>query len=372
MKKNLLFLATATLALASCSNDELVERNLGNGINFRTSVQTRATETNNANLSSFYVTALNGNSVYFENVLFNKEEGATNFSSTPAYYWPSNGSLDFYAYSPAAEELGVKDGGATLTIDNTTKTLADFSPAADVADQVDFITASALSKTENTENPDIDLQFGHRLSQIVIMAKNTNTGYVYKVKGVRIAKAKSKNSYNFATNTWGTASEPVNYEVRYADGKEFELDGNARTLMAEDKDSKEAAMLLPQDLSGWDHAAQTYDGGAYLGVLVNVHTADGKLVYPAKENRYEWVAVSIDTDWDMGKKYVYTLNFAGGAGKVDPEKPGKGEEYEDEPVPDDDPFEPGKDIVGGPITFTAQVSPWNTDEPNNTEKNMVD
>lgn len=51
------------------------------------------------------------------------------------------------------------------------------------------------------------------------------------------------------------------------------------------------------------------------------------------------------------KKYIYTLDFSEGAGKVDPEK----EQPEDPTV---DPFDPGEDILGSPIKFTVEVSEW--------------
>lgn len=65
----------------------------------------------------------------------------------------------------------------------------------------------------------------------------------------------------------------------------------------------------------------------------------------------DWAAVAVGTNWQAGKKYIYTLDFSEGAGKVDPEK----EQPEDPTV---DPFDPGEDILGSPIKFTVEVSEW--------------
>ena len=99
------------MALASCAKDSVKEVNNGHAIDFRVATLTRATETTTANLSTFYVTAIDAKgSNYFTNAAFTKIEEY--FSSSPAYYWPGDGSdLDFYAYAPAAETLG-----ATVTI----------------------------------------------------------------------------------------------------------------------------------------------------------------------------------------------------------------------------------------------------------------
>lgn len=92
--------------------------------------------------------------------------------------------------------------------------------------------------------------------------------------------------------------------------------------------------------------------GAYLAVKVNITTKDGARVYPAESvGEYDWAAVAVGTNWQAGKKYIYTLDFSEGAGKVDSEK----EQPEDPTV---DPFDPGEDILGSPIKFTVEVSEW--------------
>lgn len=144
MKKQLFLVVVAALAMASCSKDESTGINNGNAIDFRAAMQTRASETTMANITNFFVTALDKNNAnYFSDAEFTKD-GAF-FTSTPAYYWPSDGSnLSFFAYSPSAADLD-----ATVTINSTTKTLADFEPATTIADQKDFITATATgSKTD--------------------------------------------------------------------------------------------------------------------------------------------------------------------------------------------------------------------------------
>ena len=77
--------------------------------------------------------------------------------------------------------------------------------------------------------------------------------------------------------------------------------------------------------------------------------------YLSSVGEYGWVAVPVGTNWVAGQKYVYTLDFSNGAGRVDPEKP--------DPT-DPDPFEPGEPILGDPIKFTVTVTPW-VDAPQN-------
>ena len=153
-------IAGAALALASCSKDEPVSTNNGNAIDFRAAMQTRATATTTANIAKFFVTAFDKNGAnYFSDAEFTKD--GSFFTSTPSYYWPSDGSeLSFVAYSPSKDELG-----GTLTLSKDSKTLVDFSPAAAIADQKDFITATATGSKSN-ESSGVALTFAHQLAQI--------------------------------------------------------------------------------------------------------------------------------------------------------------------------------------------------------------
>ena len=141
-------------------------------------------------------------------------------------------------------------------------------------------------------------------------------------------------------------SVKTNYEATYA-GSEKTLTGTAASIMAVEDDN---AMLIPQQLIAWtpDTDKTNTNKGAYLAVKVNITTKDGARVYPSV-GEYDWVAVAVNTKWEPGQKYVYTLDFSNGAGKVDPEKPMPG------PT---DPFKPGEDVLGSAIKFTVTVTPW--------------
>lgn len=353
MKKQLFLTAVAALAMVSCSEENVLDTNRGNAIDFRAAMGTRAQETTTANMSSIYVTALNArNENLFSDQLFSKESSTSFFVSDPVYHWPGDGStLTFYAYSPSKTDLG-----GTLEITSTTQKLTDFSPKASITDQKDFVTIKATGNKTNNEATGVSLQFEHRLVQIEVKAKNANDGYVYKVKGVRIGKPVSKGTFDFEANAWSlNNTEKANYEA--ACDEEKTLTDSPVSIM---KTADDNAMLIPQQLIAW---AATTDktnaaAGAYLAVKVKISTAAGARVYPVSPNvDYDWVAVPINTNWEAGKKYIYTLDFSNGAGKVDPEK-------EVDPSVPEDHYEPGDNILGGPIKFTVNVTGW-TDQPEN-------
>ena len=339
MKRFLFFLVAATSV--ACSQDETTDVvGKGQQIDFRTAMGTRAAETTTGTLQKITVTAIDAeHENYFTDVEFSKK--GSYFTSETPYYWPVDGStLNFYAYSPAAADLG-----ATVTITNASKKLTNYAPATDVSEQQDFITATATGSKSN-EATGVALTFKHQLSQIEIKAKNTDDTHVYKVQGVRIAQPVSKATFDFGTSTWELGSDKATYEVTYK-GSEKTLGSSAVSIMKTDGDN---AMLIPQQLVAWDSDSDksNTNKGAYLSVLINITDDGGDPVYPTEAGQYGWAAVAIDTNWEAGKKYVYTLDFSNGAGKVDPDVPEGG----------------GDDILGSPIKFSVEVDTWKpADDP---------
>lgn len=357
MKHSVFFLAIATIALASCSKDETTGVNQGHGIEFRPAIgkTTRAVETTNANLKEIHVTAFDKDGNFEFSDVFKKEADPSVFwtAAPNFYFWPTDGSqYSFHAYSPASAELG-----GTMTLTKDEKKLSGFSPAAGINDQKDFVVANATGSKADEETG-VSLLFKHALSQVQVNARNANGGYTYKVKGVRIGSVGSEGDFTFplGAGSWtlDAGNTKANYQSEY--DTEIELKADAQVLMGDNGN----AMLIPQQLTAWTPEADKTNTakGAYLAVKINIATKDGVQIYPAKEGEYDWAAVAIGTNWEAGKKYVYTLNFTDGAGKVDPEKP--------EPTDPDDPFSPGEDIVGGKIKFTVSVEEW-TETPVDVE-----
>lgn len=333
-KMPFLMLGLATLALASCSDDEPVSVNTGDAISFRPAmgVKSRATETTNSNLTSINVAGFMGDTQYFMAMPFDKGSDGF-FVSSPEYNWPGdNTELTFYAYAPAAP-------GGTVTLTPEAKTLTDFVPAATMADQVDFITSVGTGTKDANEASGVELTFDHRLAQIEVRAKADNSIYTFAISGVRIGQPVSKGSFDFTTNDWTLGTDKAIYEETYDTPRV--LTAEAATMMGDGGN----AMLLPQQLVAWDPETDGANAaeGAYLSVKLNITTTEtGAQLYPFPSNGdCDWAAIPVDTKWEAGKKYIYTLDLSHGAGYVDPKDPN-----------------PGDPVLGGPIKFTVDVVDW--------------
>ena len=395
MKKNILMISAAMLALVSCTQDEVVQINNGQKIEFRTALDTRATELTNDDLQSFHVTALYGDVVYFSDV-FSKDDTDNSFKSTTDYYWPATEEVKFYAYYPYGNDLP-----GTVSINANQKKVTGFTPASVIASQVDFVTAFEVYTKSQAENGSVGIEFQHQLSQIAIHAKNSNEGYQIKVKAVRIKNVVGSGDFDFsaAVANWTPNTDLASYEVSHE---------SAITLTAEIAQSlmgnQGNAMLIPQTSIKWapktpvepegqndgeglggedgslgetgtpetggDNAAgdtteRTSPDGSYIAFLIQIETATGIRVFPTAEGvDYAWVAKPLAFNWQPGYKYTYEFDFKDGAGVIAPdnfEDPDGPDGPKDPILPggDEDDPKPGDNVYGGKIVVDVTFGGWN-------------
>lgn len=373
MKKNLLFAALAASVMVSCSNDDIVDVNHGEGIAFRASLDralTRANATNLKNLNAFNVTAIGNGQNYFSNMGVTSQDEGQNWVTASTYYWPSY-KLSFFAYAP-------QEPGGTVSIDNSGKKITGFSPSQKVSEQKDLVVSYNEGDKKNNEDKGVAMNFKHALSQIEVKAKCSNDKIKIEVLGVKMVNAAAKAdftfpedetlaSYTLPQNNWSNLLEKDDHSKAYM------IKGSQKLQLRADEQSimfgTNNFMLIPQQLTAWNGTEDT--NGAYLSVLCRIYSLDnGKetLLYPEptkddpKTDKYAFAAVAIDTNWEPGKKYTYTLNFCGnggGAGEIDPNPvdPIDPTDPEIDPTPKPD-GNGGDEILGKPIKFTVTVDEW--------------
>lgn len=377
MKNRIYMMSLAVLAMVSCVNDDIVQINNGMEISFRSALDTRATELTESNLSDFYVTALTtdtGAANYFTNVQFTKETGSSSmvFTSEYKYYWPASGELDFYAYRPGATEMN-----AEITITPENKVLSGYAPVLDVDQQIDIVYAhTRASKANNAAS--VPLEFKHALSQVGIVAKNTNEAYDIKIKAIRLKNVAGEGDFYLGTGSWITDGTSVSYEITRTDAETaVTLGAELVSLMSEAGN----AMLIPQKTIAWapedeqgvvedddlienqneaegevdenedETIPETDPNGSYIAFLIQVNAADGMRIFPTEENvDYAWVAKSLAFNWVAGYKYIYTCDFSKGIGVAAPDN--------DEIGGVDTPT--GEEIFGSKIAVDVSWDNWTT------------
>lgn len=374
MKKVIFGTALASMALLSaCSSDnELanVETTVNNAIGFHVvgnKAETRATPITPDNLTTtdFNVFAYknnngadgdifmgdNGHDHGLKGVTIKYKNNQWDYDN-PAdlHYWPKDGSLNFYAVSPASI------GGTTIyswDIQKETKTITyscfDEYNRTDGKANPDVMYAIAKNQTQSIKAGKVNLNFQHILSQVVFQAKTVNSDMEVDIKDIKIKNFRVGGTFTIPTDgsspsqsSWSSMGEVFKFNpftvIKKTDADPIKIKGTEATEISNDK----PMLFAPQSLTGWDVAQhKTTDdadtnGESYL--IINCKIKQKNDYLHGKETQYEDLFVPFGTSWEPGKRYIYTLIFGGGYDKD------------------------GHSILQ-PINFEAEVDTWkNADE----------
>lgn len=395
MKKLVFLLPIAALAMASCSNDSVVEQPTtkvvsAEALQIFPELQgiTRGTVYDNGNFTTFKLTTSGsfqtgetkedpGTTQQFSGETVTKTSGTWKIGTQDAWYWPSkSASSKFTAWAGG-------DAGS-------------YTASTTIADQKDIVVAFNEGTASEFESG-VPLKFRHILSQIVVKADNAAKNKIQiKVKGIRLNNIATNNTWKLPTAStvsslpdgiWtGTPGTNDNYVINLAETTL--TDGSATDLSGSDP-----LLLIPQQLAEATIASKS---GQYLSLLVQIvdATDNTKLIYPKNNfkgetqpgntvadpdyrssgvdgtEKWAWTAVDINTKWEPGKKYIYTLHFTeNGYGKIDGNTDGgntnPGDDGDDSTT---DP-RPGDDVVDTPVKLILDVEVIDWVEVNE-EQNM--
>lgn len=372
MKKLFILLPVAAFMLASCSSDEVVEQNpskviQSNALQIYPSIQgvTRAaTIWDNGNFTKFKLNASHafqtgstaenpGDPKTFAGEVVEKKDGVWGFSGDATYWWPSKSTFsNFVAWAP------------------TDISASSYTASTTIGDQKDIVVAFNEG-TASTFESGVPLKFRHILSQIVVKADNSAASDVQiTVKGVRLNNVASNGTWKLPTQStvsslqddiWSSVGTAASYLPTLS--KNVTLSGSAAEISGSDP-----ILLIPQQLKEATASIKDADNtsGQYISVLVNIKNLkpvadnNGKdvAIYPKADaydaDKFAWAAVDVNTKWEAGKKYIYTLHFTkDGYGKIDADQ---GDGGTDKPggTGEDDPG-PGDDVVDTPVKLILDV-----------------
>ena len=344
--KSNLFVAIASVMLAtSCSENQDVMGvvNLSNQtIQINPSVghpSSRAVETNVSNLGSFRVSAFQGSDAnYMDKVLYSYKDGVWT-TDAGKFFWPMDGDLHFYAYAP--EVPGATDAPGTYEITSSSQKLANFSPCASAAEQKDFVYAYAKGNLTDNGTSGMDVDFKHALTEVSIAAKNDNSAYTVEVTGVKLGNIKSKGTFSFPA-VGGTT--PASWDLSGSGVATYTTTWTTASKLGKAVSSLDASnvafMLLPQQLATNSKAS----AGSCIALKVKITMQGGEVLHN------DWAYIGIDTNWEMGKHYTYTLDFTSGAGQD----------------------EAGKMIISGKdVKLSVNIGDWTAEDMDIPENNTL-
>ena len=338
MKKSLFILATAAIALASCSNDKTISINEtlndANEITFHPLERTvmrvaSAANVTTANLTSFTVNAMIASSetAYFSDAVYTGASGGT-YTCATKYYWPATESLDFYAYA-------YTDNASQVSKTNYKTFVVTPTAGTDPANQVDLVYAATKGKNKAAQGASgVTLNFRHTGAKIVCKVKNTSSTLKFGVEGWKVGYLYPNGTFVYAdANTDGnntgagttltfaqwTPGGTKAYSVEYAStfSKVDIAAGASETALGGEM------ILVPQTLT----AATAYanSGSAAVGDKLN-NTFIAVKLYALNNTNSALIAGGGTTaspttiwaiwpiggyNWEPGKKYTYTIDLSG-------------------------------------------------------------
>lgn len=343
MKKNLLMTAAMTaVLLTGCSNDEEIaniETSAKNAIGFNivsNRAETKATPIGPSNLTStdFDVFALNSTTgdIFMgdasgEDGIQIKHNGTGWVYANPSElaYWPTY-SLDFYAINPSTQNFAQGTNGYLSYAINSNKqtityiTVDEFHENSGVGKNIDVMYATAKGKTKGSNFGVVELNFKHTLSQVLFNAKVQQASMKVTIKEMKIHNFAVGGTFTFPAenedptqNNWEVNKAKTVYTIK-ENGTDIVV--NSTETPVDITDASNPMLFVPQTLTAWvttagapmskEDADKAENGfQSYLEVICTIEQLgstvhDGTLYIP------------FGTEWQPGKRYIYTLNFGGG------------------------------------------------------------
>lgn len=361
MKKSMFLVAVAATALASCSNDDVMQTKPAEEIDYSivTDNDSRAATVfcqNNMipgfRLYGAYKGADGQFSTFIEEDLITVSPDGT-CAQSETRYWPETGSLDFYGL------VNLNGDGFNLeSADNATSSIVwgeytpfvkNFTPNADVTKQTDLLYAVATDQTK--AGGKVEMNFRHALSQIEFRAKNDNPQLHVVIEAVRVGQTFAKGDYtlpklstvdqlvdhpadkddDYAASkedaTRGTWDIPTGYkadytvnfnEVAVAYGQTKDL-----TISNDGAETGNNSLLLIPAFEAQGKATKAWNpandngkyNGTYLAVKCTIYNVAGAEYVEGSDVAVlheGWAVIPVSFKWKQGKKYIYTINFTKG------------------------------------------------------------
>lgn len=250
MKRSLFMLGVAVAALASCTQNEVMEVAEGRAIQFNTFVNNSTkvvTEVPSGDLASseFYVFGNYG--TVQDEAWTTKGQAYNNETGDTKYYWQNGNHYRFGAYANGA---GGKINNASFDAATQTLTFPAYTPA-DACDLIACVPAQVGPVSNAAAQTAVQLNFKHMLAQVAFeFTTDAADIYELKISNVKIngAISQTEGSINQAgAITWtstggGVTKNGYTYED-FTDGVDI-ANGNlspARTKM-------QSKLVIPQDL----------------------------------------------------------------------------------------------------------------------------
>lgn len=305
--KKILLAAVATLAMVSCSQNEIdgIDNGKQNGkaeIKFGYTPITRAVPiVASSDFDAFTVCAYDATDINVSTAsavinegAFIKENSAWKSADNKTYYWPASGNVSFFGYNA---------GTFTKPTEAAKAPTLEYSIEKNIVDQKDLVVAQQIEKQADASDGAVTLSFKHALSQVRLKLKGDDyTNLTYTIKEIEIYNIFSEGSFDYSTYatsiTWDTTSKTAlttgnGYTLDYTSSPKV-INTNTTNGEIELATANDIMILLPQS------------GTAKIAITYSIENAEGAILH--KDNAPTVIDQAIE--WKAGMKYEYVLSLA--------------------------------------------------------------
>lgn len=311
MKRSFFVLGVAVAALASCTNEEVVDMPQSRAIQFGTfvnhSTRGNVSETTDQTLDKFFVFGNYDEDTWtpvYTNVEVTGgtvgEQGQT-WIPTQTAYWQKEKKYCFGAYCDGENQNTAVSFDANerkMTFDNYT-----------VDQNKDLIVAIPSEVTaQASDNPPVSLSFYHMLSQVKFTFNNSDShDYEMEISDIKVKAVKTAKG----TATYDAEKPSIVWDTQSALQKEYNF-GTLKDIAANFAENTHTTtcFVIPQDNQSLK-VTFTATFSDKLGNEIAKNEFVGKLAYNSETEGTE------SGKWTPGFKYNYTVEINGS--KVDPD-----------------------------------------------------
>lgn len=301
MKKSLLISAVVgAIVLTGCSKSETIVTDFDqpNAISFENYMHksTRATEvvasdlvTNGFTVSAYHNAVSPATAAWiFENLDVNYNSTNSNYSTE--YYWPTTGTMDFYAVYTSDQSVDITSESKSFSY-----TVADGT--------VDLVTAKKTGEscaTHSSTKSNVALAFNHALSQIYFSAKTENENYYCQITKIEVICNKTA-TFTFANegDAFGTATTSNTYD--YVTDYSTDIDGTDAVVGTKAGNS---LMLIPQN-------------GATIKVYYKSFDAETDALLKDFSTAETCKSYTVTSAWTAGTTIKYAMTLPAGANPIE-------------------------------------------------------
>ncbi len=213
------------------------------------------------------------------------------------YYWPTEGSLDFFGYMPATPPSYITAGPTYTAAHNVTFTCTGLpmTNAGQGSSLKEFMFGLALGQNYGNASAGVPLQFQHPFARIKLQLAASHPNVTINSITFRGIKNNGSFAYDHSegTSTWTPSGDATNFVLT--------LNTAFNSNPASETQIGDYYIMIPQE---------------WAGEIV----VDADCLFWGEKVNYPSLTTTVPTNWQPGYNYTYTFNISPDDLKVNIEK----------------------------------------------------